>query len=181
VPGLRTTAYVVLKLLLPKFDPVVVPISPYRRVFETLRAGEVDAALLIHEGRLTFEDEGLACVCDLGEAWAKQTGGLPLPLGANAIRRGLGHARVAQVSRLLRASIAWALDHRDETMRALLASDSREGLELDRHRLDRYLAMYANLDTLDAPEDVRQAIAHLYSRAADAGLMDRVVRVEFAP
>ncbi len=181
VPGLRTTAYLVLRLLLPDFEPVVVPISPYTRAFEALRAGEVDAALLIHEGRLTYPDEGFACVCDIGEAWAHETGGLPLPLGANVVRRGLGAARIAKVSRVLRASIQWALDHRDETMRALLAGEGRDGLALDHAKLDRYLSMYANADTLDAPPDVREAIAQLYARAAGAGFADRAVPVEFAP
>jgi 1,4-dihydroxy-6-naphthoate synthase len=180
VPGLRTTAYLVLRLLLPRFDPVVVPITPYARVFEALRGGEVDAALLIHEGRLTYEREGLAHVCDLGEAWARATGGLPLPLGGNAIRRGLGAELVAKVSRLCRASIAWALAHRDEVMQALLERESRADVGLDRAILDRYLAMYANADTLDAPDDVRRAIQEMYARAHAAGLLDRVPDVDLA-
>jgi len=181
VPGLRTTATTVLRLLLPRFEAVVVPISPYARAFEALRSGEIDAALLIHEGRLTYEREGLALVCDLGLAWADATGGLPLPLGGNAIRRGLGEDRVAKVSRLVRASIRWALEHREETMRALLARETRADVGLDHAMLDRYLAMYANADTLDAPDDVRRAIEVLYARAHAAGLMDRVPRVEMAP
>jgi 1,4-dihydroxy-6-naphthoate synthase len=181
VPGLRTTATTVLRLLLPRFEPVVVPISPYARAFEVLRSGEIDAVLLIHEGRLTYEREGLTRVCDLGDAWAGVTGGLPLPLGGNAIRRGLGEERVAKVSRLVRASIRWALEHRDETMRALLARETRADVGLDHAMLDQYLAMYANADTLDAPDDVRRAIDVLYARAHAAGLMDRVVRVEMAP
>jgi 1,4-dihydroxy-6-naphthoate synthase len=181
VPGLRTTAATVLRLLAPRFEPVVLPITPYARVFEALRSGEVEAALLIHEGRLAFEREGMRKVVDLGEAWGAATGGLPLPLGGNAIRRGLGEARVAQVSRLCRASIAWALAHRDETMDALLARETREDLALDRTMLDRYLAMYANDDTLDAPADVRRAIDVLYARAHAAGLMGVAVTVDFAP
>jgi 1,4-dihydroxy-6-naphthoate synthase len=180
VPGLRTTAYLVLRLLLRNFEPVVVPISPYTRVFDALRAREVDAALLIHEGRLTYEREGLAKICDLGEAWAHATGGLPLPLGGNAIRRALGPELVAKVTRLCRASIAWALAHREETMRALLERETRAGLALSPEMLDRYLAMYANADTLDAPEDVRRAIDEMYARAHRAGLLPVETRVEFA-
>jgi 1,4-dihydroxy-6-naphthoate synthase len=180
VPGLRTTAYLVLRLLLPRFEPVVVPIAPYSLAFEAVRKGDVDAALLIHEGRLTYEREGFARVCDVGEAWAGVTGGLPLPLGGNAIRRGLGADLVTRVSRLCRASIAWALAHRDETMQALLDADSRPGLALDRTLLDRYLAMYANADTLDAGPDVRLAIDELYARAHAAGLMPVPLRVEMA-
>jgi 1,4-dihydroxy-6-naphthoate synthase len=180
VPGLRTTAYLVLRLLLPRFQPVVVPIAPYARAFDAVRAGEVDAALLIHEGRLTYEREGLERVADMGEGWAEATGGLPLPLGGNAIRRALGAARVAQVSRLCRASIQWALDHREETMRALLEHESRADVGLDRAMLDRYLAMYANADTRDAPDDVRRAVAELYTRAHAAGLIEAPPAVEFA-
>jgi 1,4-dihydroxy-6-naphthoate synthase len=181
VPGLRTTAYLVLRLLLPRFEPVVVPIAPYARAFEALRAREVDAALLIHEGRLTYGREALMAVCDLGEAWAAATGGLPLPLGGNAIRRGLGGASIAKVSRLVRSSIAWALENREQTMTALLEREVRADLALDRPMLDRYLAMYANRDTLDAPADVRLAIDVMYSRAAGAGLLELAPRVEFAP
>jgi 1,4-dihydroxy-6-naphthoate synthase len=178
VPGLLTTAYLVLRLLLPEFEPVVVPITPYARVFEALRAGDVDAAVLIHEGRLTYEREGVSRVCDLGESWQEASGGLPLPLGGNAIRRGLGPSLVAQVSRLCRASIAWSLSHRDEAMAALLAREARPGLALDRSLLDRYLGMYANADTLEPASDVRAAIDELYSRAHTAGLIDRPLRVE---
>ncbi len=180
VPGLRTTAYLVLRLLLPRFEPVVIPITPFTHSFEALRAGEVEAALLIHEGRLTYEGEGLAKVCDVGEAWGSLTVGLPLPLGGNAIRRGLGEALVAKVARLCRASISWALEHRAETMDALLRRESRPGLALDRELLDHYLSMYANRDSLDPPDDVRQAIDALYARAHQAGLLDRAPRVELA-
>jgi 1,4-dihydroxy-6-naphthoate synthase len=179
VPGLRTTAYLVLRLILPAFEPVVVPISPFERSFEALRSGEVDAALLIHEGRLTYEREGLARVCDLGEAWAALTGGLPLPLGGNGIRRGLGE-QVTKVARACRSSIAWGLEHRDEVMAALLQRESRSGLALDRALLDRYLAMYANSDTLDPPSDVPEAINEMYARAHRAGLLDMAYRVELA-
>jgi 1,4-dihydroxy-6-naphthoate synthase len=180
VPGLRTTAYLVLRLLLPRFEPVVVPISPYSRAFEAVRSGEVDAALLIHEGRLTYEREGFACVCDLGAGWSQATGGLPLPLGGNAIRRGLGPELVAKVSRLCQASIAWALANREETMQALLGNESRGDLAIDRALLDRYLAMYANADTLSAGDDVRRAIDEMYTRASAAGLMGKAAPVEWA-
>jgi 1,4-dihydroxy-6-naphthoate synthase len=180
VPGLRTTAYMVLRLLLPSFEPIVLPISPYARVFEALRAREVDAALLIHEGRVTYEREGVVRVCDLGEAWGRAAAGLPLPLGGNAVRRALGPALVTRVSRVCRSSIAWALEHRDETMRALLDRESRADLALDHVLLDRYLRMYANADTLDPPDDVLHAIQVLYGRAQAAGLLDGPVHAEFA-
>jgi 1,4-dihydroxy-6-naphthoate synthase len=181
VPGLRTTAFLVLRLLLSEFEPVIVPISPYRRAFDALRSGEVDAALLIHEGRLTYEREGMSRVVELGEGWGDLTGGLPLPLGGNAIRRGLGAATVEKVSRLCRASIAWSLANRQAVMDELLRSESRADLAIDAGLLDRYLAMYANADTLDAPADVRRAVDELYARGHAAGVLDSRVVAEFAP
>lgn len=181
VPGLRTTAYLVLKLLLPEMDAVVVPIAPYARAFEELHAGTVDAALLIHEGRLFYEREGTAKVVDLGEAWAAATGGLPIPLGGNAIRRELGPELVARVSNVCRRSIRWAADHVDEVARALLAAETRADVGLDRASLERYLEMYANADTLEAPDDVRRAIDVLFERGRAAGLLPDDARADFAP
>lgn len=181
VPGLRTTAYMILKLLLPTFEPVVVPIAPYARSFEALRSGEVDAALLIHEGRLFYEREGTKKVVDIGEAWAQETGGLPLPLGGNAIRRDLGPELVERVSRVCRNSIRYALEHQEEVAKALLALETRSDVGLDRASLDRYLKMYANADTLDAPEDVRRALDELFKRGRDAGLISSDAHPELAP
>lgn len=179
VPGPHTTAYLVLRLLLPRFEAVVVPITPYARVFDALRGGEVDAALLIHEGRLTYEREGFARVVDLGEAWAARTGGLPLPLGGNAIRRGLG-ADVPRISAWLRESIAWALEHREEMIDALAAAESRPDVALTRAQLDRYLAMYANDDTCWYPDDARRAVDELYLQGAAAGLLPEGARASWA-
>jgi 1,4-dihydroxy-6-naphthoate synthase len=181
VPGTRTTAYLVTRLLLPEFEPVVVPIAPYSKVFEELRAGAIDAALLIHEGRLFYEREGTHKVVDIGEEWARLTGGLPLPLGGNAIRRGLGADAIASVSRVCRASIRWAAEHADEVTRALLDAETRSDVGLDRASLDKYLDMYANADTLDAPADVRRAIDELFERGRAAGLLPSDARAEFAP
>jgi 1,4-dihydroxy-6-naphthoate synthase len=181
VPGLRTTAYLVLKLLLPEFEPVVVPIAPYARSFEVLREGKVDAALLIHEGRLFYEREGTKKVVDIGEAWQAATSGLPLPLGGNAIRRDLGPELVEKVSRVCRTSIRWALENKDEVSRALLAAETRTDVGLDAASLDRYLTMYANADTLDAPPDVRKALDELFTRGRAAGLIPADVRAELAP
>ena len=181
VPGLHTTAYLTLRLLLPRFLAKVVPIQPFARSFDAVRQGEVDAALLIHEGRLVYEREGFERVADLGEAWAKLTGGLPLPLGGNVIRKGLGPDVIARVSRLCRASIVWALEHRDEVMTALLSSESRADVKLDRALLDRYLAMYANDDTRDFREDARAAVRELFERGRAAGLVPPGAEVAFAP
>lgn len=180
VPGLQTTAHLVLRLLLPRFEAKVIPIAPYARTFDALRAGEVDAALIIHEGRLLYEKEGFSRVVDLGEAWTTLTGGLPLPLGGNAVRRGLGEELIARVSTLCRESIAWALEHREEVMTALLADESRAGISVDRDLLDRYLAMYANDDTRAFAPDARAAVLDLFARAGKAGLLPPGARVEFA-
>ena len=180
VPGLRTSAYLVLKLLLPDFEPVVVPVAPFRRAYEALRSGEVDAALLIHEGRLLYESEGFERVVEIGEAWTAETG-LPLPLGGNAIARSLGDDRIALISDVLRESIRWALDHRDEVLEALLRAEHREGVPRDRALFDRYLGMYANADTLDYGPDGRRAIEELMRRGHEAGIIPHPIRVEFAP
>ena len=180
VPGLRTSAYLVLRLLLPEFEPLVVPVAPFRRAYDALRAREVEAALLIHEGRLLYEREGLQRVCELGEAWRARTG-LPLPLGGNAIARSLGTQRIALVSSVLRESIRWALEHRDEVLNALLAAEDREGVPRDRALFDRYLAMYANQDTLDYGSEGRRAIAELLRLGHEAGVIPHAVQVEFAP
>lgn len=183
IPGHRTTAALVLRILMGArpYEPVVLPISPYARTFEALRAGEVEAALLIHEGRLTYEREGFARVVDLGEAWAAATGGLPLPLGGNVIRRGLGQERIALVSQLCRESIAWALAHKDEVSRALLAQESRDDVGLDAALLDRYLTMYANEDTREMKPDVVRACEELFRRGAALGALPANVPVDLAP
>lgn len=180
VPGLRTSAYLVLRLLVPEFTPVIVPVAPFSRAFDALRSGEVDAALLIHEGRLLYEREGFARALELGEAWHALTG-LPLPLGGNVIARALGAECIAEVSALLRESIRYALEHRDEVLTALLANETRPGVPRERALFDRYLAMYANQDTLDYGDVGRRAIADLLDRGTAAGIIPHRVNVEFAP
>jgi len=181
IPGFHTTAYLALRLVLPSFEPRVIPISPFTLSFDAVRSGEVDAALLIHEGRLTYDREGFCKAVDVGEAWHGLTGGLPLPLGGNAIRRGLGADTIARVSNLCRESIAWALDHREEVMSALLAAETRVEVGLDRALLDRYLAMYANEDTRNFASDARAAVAELFERGARAGVLPPGARAEFSP
>jgi 1,4-dihydroxy-6-naphthoate synthase len=181
VPGAGTTAFLVLRLLLPEFRPIFVPIEPYDRVFHALRDGEVDAALLIHEGRLTYEREGFARVMDIGEAWSELTGGLPLPLGGNAIRRGLGAATIQEVSNLLREGIRYALTHRDQLIDELLRAETRRSVGLERALLDRYLDMYANGDTLGYPDDARRAVEVLFQRGRERGLLPPSAQVDWAP
>ena len=181
VPGRTTTSWLVLQLLLgpdANVEPVVVPIEPYGRIFEVVHSGEVDAGLVIHEGRLTYADEGTHAVVDIGEWWARETGGLPLPLGGNVIRRSLGPTAIAEVSQLLRASIAHALEHRDDAIGWLLA---RGGALGTRERVSEYLSMYANARTLDYGEAGRAGVEALYARAAEAGLLRAVPQIDWAP
>lgn len=176
VPGLSTTAWLVLRLMV-DVEPSVVPIVPYARIFEAIDKGEVDAGLIIHEGRLNYTDHGLHKVVDLGEWWAAQTGGMPLPLGGNAIRRDLGPETIASVSAVLRESIAHALRNRDENIRWILEQGS--ALK-DPAAVSEYLDMYANHRTLDYGADAVAAIGELLRRGAAAGLLPEAP-VDLAP
>ncbi len=180
IPGLSTTAWLVLRLMQAGLQPVVVPIAPFARIFECLDDGSIDAALLIHEGRLVFQQRGYACIADVGEWWQAQTG-LPLPLGVNVIRRGLGGERIALVSAVLRDAIAYALGHRDQLIRILAREDRGDAALADPELIDRYLGMYANEDTRAMAPDVRQATTVLFERAAQAGLLPAGCPVEWAP
>src|SRR6266404_2407209 len=113
VPGELTTAFLTLRLYDPSVQYVVMP---FDKIQEAVHAGDIAAGLLIHEGQVTYADEGLRKVVDLGEWWADRTGGLPLPLGGNVIRRDLGAATISTLSRLLRESIAYGLEHREEAV-----------------------------------------------------------------
>jgi 1,4-dihydroxy-6-naphthoate synthase len=180
IPGLSTTAFMVLRLMQPAVVPVVVPIAPFSRVFEALDSGEVDAALLIHEGRLIFRERGYVAVAELGEWWLAETG-LPLPLGVNVVHRALGGETIALVSQVLHAAIAYALDHRDEVIRFIAGESRGDAALADTALLDRYLAMYANDDTRGMAKDARQALDVLFTRAAAAGILPARCSVEWAP
>lgn len=180
IPGLSTTAWLVLRQMQPGLVPIVVPIAPFGRVFECLDAGSIDAALLIHEGRLIYESRGYARIAEIGQWW-QETVGLPLPLGVNVIRRGLGAEAIALVSAVLRDAIAYALDHRDEVIPVLAAEKRGEPALADTALLERYLDMYANQDTREMAPDVRGAIEVLFERAAKAGLLPAGCSVDWAP
>ncbi len=177
VPGLTTTAYTVLRLVT-DFEPVVVPIVPPERSFEAVESGKVDAVLLIHEGRLTFAERGLHLVLDIGDWWQEETG-LPLPLGGNAIRRGLGSDAIARASEVMRTSIRHGLEARDAAITWLLSRGP--GPLRTPADVDHYLSLYANEDTLDYGEDGREAIRELIRRGQAAGLLPACPPVDFAP
>ena len=173
IPGELTTAFLTLRLYEPRVEHVVMP---FDQIQDRVAAGDVEAGLLIHEGQLTYADEGLKKVADLGEWWADRTGGLPLPLGGNVIRRDLGPAAIGVLSRMLHDSIAYALEHRAEAVEYAM----QFGRGLDRARTDRFVGMYVNSLTLDYGERGREAVARLLGDAQRAGLLPRPVEVEFA-
>ena len=173
VPGELTTAFLTLRL----FDPSVRHVVMAFDLIEgAVLRDEVAAGLLIHEGQLTYADLGLKKIVDLGEWWADRTGGLPLPLGGNVIRRDLGEQAIAELSGLLRDSIAYGLAHRDEAVQYAM----KFGRGLDRARTDRFVGMYVNDLTLDYGERGRAAIDRLLGDAWEAGLLPRRPHVEFA-
>jgi 1,4-dihydroxy-6-naphthoate synthase len=174
VPGRLTSAFLQLQLAVGRIDDPL--ITPFDRILDVVEAGEADAGLVIHEGQLTYSRQGLRSVLDLGEWWHELTGGLPLPLGANAVRRDLDEGdTLPRLSRLLRASIAYGLEHRA----GALAHAERFGRGLDRGLADRFVGMYVNDRTLDYGEDGRAAVAELLRRGHEAGLLDRAPAVDF--
>jgi 1,4-dihydroxy-6-naphthoate synthase len=165
VPGKLTTAFLALRLYQPDFEPVL---TPFDQIEDAVLAGSVDAGLLIHEGQLTYQGRGLHLWVDLGEWWFGQTG-LPLPLGGNVIRRALGPELIRAVSRDLRASIAFGLEHRDDALRYAM----RFARGLDPATTDRFVGMYVNQFTLDYGPRGRKAVQTLLERGAEAGLVPR--------
>ena len=172
IPGTLTTAYLALQLYHPGVAYTVVP---FDEIQPTVRDGKAEAGLLIHEGQLTYAEEGLEKLVDLGVWWADRTGGLPLPLGCNVIRRDLGPDTMRQVSRVLHDSIAHALSHRAPAIEYAL----QYGRGLDQDRTDRFVGMYVNELTLDYGERGRTAIERLYDEAYEKKLIPKPVPVEF--
>ena len=171
VPGTMTTAYLALKLFAPKIETAVVP---FDRIIPEVVAGKYEAGLIIHEGQLTYERSGLKRILDLGKWWHEQTG-LPLPLGGNAIRRELGPELIAQVTKALRDSIQYALDHREPA----LAYAMQFARDLDPQMADRFVGMYVNNRTLDYGEDGKRAVVKLLEMGYQAGIIPHKPAVEF--
>ena len=171
VPGLLTTAYLALKLAVPEFDPVVMP---FDQIEEAAQSGAVDFGLLIHEGQLTYADMGLTLIADLGEWWFSQTG-LPLPLGGNVVRKDLGPALMADISRHLRASIDYALSHREGALNHAM----RFARGLERAQADTFVGMYVNDWTRDYGDRGREAVRTLLDHGIKAGIITQPVTVEF--
>jgi 1,4-dihydroxy-6-naphthoate synthase len=173
IPGTMTTAYLALRIYEPDFEFTVMP---FDEIQPAVREGRAEAGLLIHEGQLTYADEGLRKIVDLGEWWSEHTGGLPLPLGGNVIRRDLGPEMISKVSKMLHDSIAYALSHRSQAVEYAL----QFGRGLDRSRTDTFVGMYVNDLTLSYGDRGRRAVERLMSDAFDKGLITQRVPVEFA-
>ena len=171
VPGALTTAFLALRLVLGDFRYRELP---FDEIPTEVASGRADAGLLIHEGQLTFEDEGLVKILDLGEWWLLETG-LPLPLGVNVVRRDLGDDVVREVSRVLREAIQCGLDHRAEALEYAV----QFGRGIDAAVADRFVAMYVNELTQDYGDEGRKAVTELLRRGEALGAFPAPVRIDF--
>lgn len=177
VPGKLTSAFLALRLCLgQEFEFVLVP---FDEIIPAVSAGEyqgqrVDAGLIIHEGQLTYAESQLELIVDLG-VWWKDLTGLPLPLGANAIRKDLGPSTIKEVERLLHASIKYGLEHREEALEYAL----KYGRDLDRGKADKFVGMYVNDWTLDFGPRGREAVARFLAMGHQQGILPELVLPEF--
>jgi 1,4-dihydroxy-6-naphthoate synthase len=176
VPGAMTSAFLALQLWLDtpaaRLDYVIVP---FDRIFEAVRSGRAEVGLIIHEGQLTYANEGLELCQDLGAWWAGENGGLPLPLGGNVIHKRLSPDVRSKVSGILTSSIRYGLDHRPEAVQHSLRYARDMGSDL----ADRFVGMYVNHWTLDYGERGRESIARFLGRAFDRGLLPKRQPIEF--
>lgn len=170
IPGEKTTAALLARIYLPPFEPVVLP---FDRIFEAVGKGEADAGVLIHEGQLTYGDEGFYKIEDFGERWHAETG-LPLPLGLDVVRRDLGRELAVEINRAMRDSIEWAYDHEEEALSYALKFGRGLGRELGR----RFVKMYVSHLTLDMGEAGEKALGELFSRGVAAGVIGEAPELE---
>lgn len=173
VPGTLTTAFLALRLYLDEFQAVPVP---FEQVFDAVESGEADAGLVIHEGQLTFEASGFTKLLDLGAWWYERTA-LPLPLGANAIRKDLGEPCCLEVSGYLQASIDYGLAHRQEALQHAMQFARGTDLAL----ADRFVGMYVNEDTRVWNQECRRGLEHLLNLAWEQGVIPKQIQPEFLP
>jgi len=171
IPGKLTTAYLAFKLCEPDFEAVV---TPFDKIPDAVRDGSVDAGLIIHEAQLTYLRGGFHLILDLGKWW-KQKYGLPLPLGANALRRDLSPEIQAECNRMMRESIQYALDHRQEALDYAM----QFARDMETPTADQFVGMYVNHHTVDCGEDVPKAAQLLMDLGYEAGIIPSRVRVEF--
>ena len=172
VPGTMTTAFLALRLALPaKF---AYEVMPFDAIIPAVASGKFEAGLIIHEGQLTFNNQGLHLVVDLGVWWQEKTG-LPLPLGGNVVRRDLGMETMRTISRLIKESIRYALDHRQDALTHAL----QYARDMDRALADQFVGMYVNDWTLDYGERGRAAVTKLLEEGHKAGIIPKLTKVDF--
>lgn len=174
IPGTQTSAYLALKLFAPEIETVTLP---FDEILPAVVEGKYNAGLLIHEGQLTYSDFGLHNIIDFGKWWSDRTDGLPLPLGGNAIRRDMEPELKKRVSTLLRESIRYSLENREEALD--YAMQYARGLETQRDMADRFVGMYVNERTLDYGEDGRRSVQLFLDEGFEAGVIPHKVDVEF--
>ncbi len=172
IPGRLTSAALALKMWNPALQTVIMG---FDEIMPAVSSGEVDAGVVIHEGQLTWQDEGFSKIVDLGVWWAEENDGMPLPLGGNVIRRDLGEETLAKVSVLLRQSIEYSLEHRKEALDYALDY----GRGLDRDKADRFVGMYVNQLTVDYGERGRTAVKAFLERAHSERLIPKVPQLDF--
>jgi 1,4-dihydroxy-6-naphthoate synthase len=172
VPGTMTTAYLAASIALGKgFRNIV---KPFDEILQYVEAGHADAGLIIHEGQLTYKNQGLVCCLDLGKWWMEKTG-LPLPLGGNVIRRDLGMDHMLAITRILKKSIQFSLDHRKEAVQHAL----KYARDMDHNLADEFVGMYVNDWTIDYGEKGRAAVNRLLDEGAAIGMVPKCTPVEF--
>ena len=173
IPGEMTTAYLTLQLFEPDFIPEVVP---FDQILDHVKQGKSDAGLIIHEGQLTYQSQGFHKIIDLGEWWYQETD-LPLPLGANVIRRDLGSETIRKITSLLKQSIQYSLSHRQEGLEYAMVY--ARDMESDSTLADRFVAMYVNDYTLDYGQRGRAGVHELLSRGYQSGIITSPVDIDF--
>jgi len=172
VPGTLTSAFLALKLFEPDINYIVIP---FDQIIDAVKEEKVDAGLIIHEGQLTYQDEGLKCIVDLGKWWYKKTGGLPLPLGGNVIRKDLGIEVMKEVSEILRESIKYSLAHRDEAVEYAL----KYVREMTKDKADKFIGMYVNDLTVGYGERGKKAIELFLKEAYEKKLVPILPEITF--
>ncbi|WP_339748999.1 MqnA/MqnD/SBP family protein [uncultured Rubinisphaera sp.] len=172
IPGKLTTAFLALQLILGSEATYVE--HEFDQILNLVERGEVDAGLIIHEGQLTYGTQGLSLIVDVGQWWYEDTG-LPLPLGANAIRRDLGREVMEEVTAYLKQSIQYGLDHRKDALEHAM----KYGRDLDTQLTDKFVGMYVNDWTLDFGDVGREAVKVLLNRGYDQGIITKKVELDF--
>lgn len=172
IPGKMTSAYLALRLCIGEFD---FDVAPFDQIIPAVEDGRVDAGLIIHEGQLMYGDHGLYKLLELGEWWSQETGGLPLPLGANAIRKDLGEDMIQRIAPFMRSTIQYSLDNRDDA----LAHAMQYARDLKQEQADKFVGMYVNELTLHLGDKGKESYKLFLDRGYKEGLIPNPVELEF--